>query len=338
MGNAARILIAVAAMFVLGAGLGAGLGVVSGSATAAADSVIATSPMPAPDATPLRTAAVASQAPRTHAPPPQVAAPRPATPQTVAVRSDDPPTREAALPSWQRYAVPVAATVGPRIAVVLDDVGVHVPNGRRAADLPAPVTLALMTYARGLEDLAARARANGHELLVHVPMEPFDGKWDTGPNALRTGLAAAELDRRIEWALSRFDGAVGVNNHMGSRFTSDPESMTVLMAALADRGMLFLDSITTGATKGRVTARTAGVPYLARDVFLDNQPDPESVWTRIAEVEALARRNGAAVAIAHPKGATLEVLRVWLPSLAARGITLVPLSALVTPQPLLAAN
>lgn len=332
MGVAARVLIAAAAMFALGAGMGAGFGVLNGSATAASNE-IAVALLPQPEAVPR-------PGPITVAPPP----PPPATVRVVAaVPPAIEPTPAAPLPAaplaaWQRFAVPSLAVDGPRIAVVLDDAGVHVPNGVRAAELPAPVTLALMTYAQGVDDLAAWARANGHELLVHVPMEPNDGRLDTGPNALRTGLDATELARRIEWALSRFEGAVGVNNHMGSRFTADPEAMAVLMAALGERGLLFLDSITTGRTKGRATARTAGVPYLARDVFLDNEADPESVWARIAEVEALARRNGSAIAIAHPKGATLEVLRVWLPTLAERGITLVPLSALVrAPQPVVAA-
>jgi polysaccharide deacetylase 2 family uncharacterized protein YibQ len=233
-------------------------------------------------------------------------------------------------PAWRQHAVATTPSDGrPRIAVVLDDVGVHVPNGQRALGLPAPVTMAIMTYAQDAAALAARARANGHELLVHVPMEPEDDTWNTGPNALRASLGPEELGRRIEWALGRFDGAVGINNHMGSRFTADAAAMAVLMEALGARGMLFLDSLTTNRSAGRRTARAAEVTYVARDVFLDNDPDPESVWSRIAEVEVLARRNGSAVAVGHPKGVTLQVLKEWLPSLAERGFVLVPLSALV---------
>ena len=237
-------------------------------------------------------------------------------------------------PAWQRNAVsPVPANGRPRIAVVIDDVGVHVPNAQRTVDLPGPLTLSLMTYATNLPKLAEAAHAHGHELMLHVPMEPEDGAdpVDPGPNVLDTGLPAAELHRRMQWALDRADGLgiVGINNHMGSKFTADRGAMTSLMQELSARGLLFLDSLTTGHSVGRVTARAANVPFVARDVFLDNEETPEAVRQQLKAVEAAAKRDGTAVAIGHPKAVTLDALRAWLPTLAARGFVLVPLTDLV---------
>ncbi len=170
-----------------------------------------------------------------------------------------PPVREittANRPAWQRFAVPVA-NIGtrPTIAVVLDDLGLNRPGTRRAIALPAPLTLSFMTYAKGLGRMAGQARAAGHELMLHVPMAPRDGSYDPGPNVLGSDLPDAELARRLDWGLERFDGFVGVNTHMGSRFTASPRGMAAVMAALKGRGLLFLDSLTSPASVGAAIAR-----------------------------------------------------------------------------------
>ena len=244
-----------------------------------------------------------------------------------------------AQPAWQRFAVPAPASGGlPRIAIVIDDVGVHIPNSWRAVELPGPLTISLMTYALNLSALAQAAHGAGHELLLHVPMEPEGPDVDPGPNVLLAQTSREELLRRITWALGRVDGVVGVNNHMGSRFTADRAAMDLLMGELSRRGLLFLDSLTTGQSVGRSASRAAGVPYLARDVFLDNEPDVAVVRAQLAELESVARKDGAAIAIAHPKPGTLQALQEWLPTLADRGLVLVPLTALLPAAPAVAAR
>ncbi len=257
----------------------------------------------------------------------QAALPMPSVPDL----SDVPDLNYAGQPPWQRFAVPVAAVgARPMIAVVLDDLGLNRPGTNRAIDLPAPLTLAFMTYAEGLPRMAARARRAGHELLLHMPMAPSDPAYDPGPNVLRTELAPAELARRLEWGLGRFEGFVGVNNHMGSRFTASRAGMAPVMTALRARGLLFLDSMTSGASVGADMAGRAGVPFARRDVFLDNEwSDRAAIARQFAHLEAVARRNGSAVGIGHPHRATLDVLARWLPEARARGFAIVPVSAIV---------
>ncbi len=237
-----------------------------------------------------------------------------------------PPDQQA----WRRNAVAVADPRGrPMIAIVIDDLGLDRRNADRVVQLPGPLTLSFMTYA---DDLAAQTRAAhaaGHELLVHVPMQPLDQDLNAGFNVLRPDLAPDELRRRIEWALSRFDGYVGINNHMGSRFTADAGGMAVLFAELHRRGLLFLDSRTTPSTVGDAMAARYDVPFASRNVFLDNEASAEAVWAQLTRVEADARRTGFAIAIGHPHDGTIAALAQWLPTLSERGFALVPISRIV---------
>ena len=226
-------------------------------------------------------------------------------------------------PPWRRHAVPVAKPFeGPVIALVIDDLGLNRPNTRRTIELPGPLTLALMTYAETLQEFADKARSNGHELLVHFPMAPRDPRYDPGPNALRAELGKEELARRLAWGLSRFEGYVGVNNHMGSGFTASIPGMAQVMVELKERGLLYLDSLTVPGAVGAPLADRLGVPFAIRDVFIDNEYQDRA-----------ALRRGAAIGIGHPHNATLEELAVWLPDVQKRGFTLVPVSALMrTPK------
>ncbi len=234
-------------------------------------------------------------------------------------------------PAWQRNAVQVAKPFGgPVIAVVIDDLGLNRANTRRTIELPGPLTLALMTYAETLQEFADRARANGHELLVHFPMAPRDPRYDPGPNALRADLGKEELARRLNWGLSRFQGYVGVNNHMGSGFTTSIPGMAQVMMELKARGLLYLDSLTVPGAVGAPLADRIGVPFAKRDVFIDNDfEDRDAIRRQLQQLERIALRRGGAIGIGHPHDATLEELAIWLPEVQKRGFKLVPVSALV---------
>ncbi len=251
--------------------------------------------------------------------------PFPLPPPGVAARAD----RDLAslTPPGESPAAPPASR--PRIAVVIDDMGIDRRRTRRAIALPGPLTTAFLTYADDLPEQTAAARAAGHELLVHVPMQPRNRRLDPGPKVLESDLEASEIRARLAWGLGRFEGFAGINNHMGSRFTTDPEGMAVVMDELKARGLYFLDSRTSGGTVGPQAARRAGVPYVSRNVFLDNINDPKAVARQLAAVERLARRGGRVVAIGHPRDVTLDLLADWLPTLDAKGFDLVPVSRMI---------
>ena len=217
----------------------------------------------------------------------------------------------------------------PVIALVIDDLGMDRKRTARVIGLKGPLTLSFLAYADGLEGQTAAARNAGHELMLHIPMEPGSKNVDPGPNVLLGGMKPAELKRRLRWNLDRFDSYVGVNNHMGSKFTADAAAMAVVMEEIKSRRLMFLDSRTTGNTVGGVVARRMGVPFLERNLFLDHDNDVAAINARLADLEKLARRKGKAIAIGHPREATIRALVAWLDGVEAKGFQLVPLTALL---------
>ena len=271
--------------------------------------------------------------------PPLVVPPLPKPiPPTVLAAMLPPPAPPSAAPApmapgspqWRKNALPfVPLSNGPMIAIVIDDMGLDRRRSSRVVGLPGPLTLAWLPYANDLPHQTRTARAAGHELMVHIPMEPQANDIDPGPDAMKVGIGDAELLRRLDRGLKSFDGYIGVNNHMGSRFTEDSAGMEVILSELQRRGLMFLDSRTTNHSVASSIACGMHLPALGRDVFLDNDMSPSAVRASLAKVETVARRQGYAIAIGHPHDATVNALVEWLPTVAARGFTLVPVSAIL---------
>ena len=276
---------------------------------------------------PREAAAILPPRPR---PPPIFVQPREEEPAPPAAASLVSPRLPEAQPAWIRFAAPWPDTgARPRIAIVIDDLGPDHARTERAIALPGAVTLSFLPYSDDLPQLTELARRKGHELLVHVPMEPRNEHIDMGPNGLALDQPRYEVLRRLRWDLDRFDGYVGINNHMGSRFTADPQAMGWVVAELKSRGLMFLDSRTTPNSAGEAVAATEEIPYTARDVFLDDDNRAPAVVARLKEAEGVARRTGTAVAIGHPHEATLAALESWIAGLSREGIVLVPLTDIV---------
>ena len=257
-----------------------------------------------------------------------------AAPPAARVPPPDAVRENGNLPAWRKFAVAVPTAEGRhRIALVIDDLGVDKPRTQRVIRLRAPLTLSFLTYASGLKELTTAAHAAGHELLMHVPMEPGSTIIDPGPNVLLTGIPAPELEASLRWNLDQFDGYVGINNHMGSRFTADLPGMLVVMEELKRRKLLFLDSVTAPNSVAGRAARRVGVPFARRNVFIDNEDNVEAITKQLLQVERLAAQTGVAVAIGHPREATLNALIPWLDGIEARGFQLVPISAVIAPGP-----
>ena len=256
--------------------------------------------------------------------------PRAAKPQQLAAAASSADTTN--LPTsnpqtWRRNALPFAdLNSKPLVAIVIDDVGLDRPRSKRAWELPGPLTMSFLPYAKDLGEQARAARAHNKELMLHVPMEP-NGRQDPGPGALLVSLPDAELRLRTQVALDSFDGYAGVNNHMGSRFTAFRPGMDTVLRQLKARGLMFLDSRTTSQSVGDQLAQEMGVPSIVRHVFLDDDESIDAVHRKLAEAEALARRQGFVIAIGHPHEATLQALSEWLPTVQGKGLALAPATA-----------
>lgn len=233
-------------------------------------------------------------------------------------------------PLWKKNAVKVVLDPNkPKIAIVIDDLGVSRAHTKEVLQLPGPLTLAFLPYATHVRPLVEEGRKNGNEIMIHMPMEPLNPDLDMGGIYLSTEEGPAEFDAMLQKGLSAFDGYVGMNNHMGSRLTQDKDAMDRVMAELYKRGMLFLDSRTIGGSVAAKTAKQYQVPYASRDVFLDDDESLEAVHKSLAKTERLARKYGQAIAIGHPKRHTIDALKEWLPQAVKDGFQLVPISAVV---------
>jgi polysaccharide deacetylase 2 family uncharacterized protein YibQ len=220
----------------------------------------------------------------------------------------------------------------PQLAVIIDDVGLDVAAARRLISLDAPVTLSILPYAEAASVIAREAAQAGREVFVHLPMEPV-GVEDPGPHALTEFQSPSEMASRIGWAFSRVPGAVGFNNHMGSRLTSDRRAMDAMFSASdLPRSMLFVDSLTHPRSQAASAAQAAGLTAMTRDVFLDHVPDEASVSVQLNQALALALQNGQAIAIGHPRPETLAVLADLSRRADAVGVELVTISALGAAQ------
>lgn len=277
--------------------------------------------------------------PSREVPPPKIEMKADLAPETASILQPAPPAPEkpeiksekaSAPPALALNAVPVPATGRQAvIAVVIDDVGLDRPRALKMIELKGPLTLSLMTYADGIQSLSDLARKSGHEVMAHLPMEPLDPKENPGPGALKVSMDEAAIRRVMAEDLDDWTGYVGVNNHMGSRFTQDGARMAIVMDELKARGLLWLDSKTIGSSSGPTAAKAAGVPFLERDVFIDNMETVEAVLAQLETLIGTAQKHGTAIGIGHPHDATREALKKWLPSLEARGVTLVPVTEIL---------
>lgn len=221
-----------------------------------------------------------------------------------------------------------------RIALIIDDLGLHEGRARQIADLPAVMTLSWLPYAEHIREQTQYGFERGHQIFAHVPMQP-GGDEDPGPNALMTWHGRTEIKSLLDVQLSEFAGLTGINNHMGSRFTENPMSMAWLMAEVKARDLLFVDSLTSPRSEGAGVAKAYGLPFLKRDFFIDHDAKGNAalVEQRLADLEALALERGEVIAIGHPYIETVAGLEAWIPAAKSRGIEFITVSRLTAVQP-----
>ena len=231
----------------------------------------------------------------------------------------------------QFYARPFANTGKPRIAIVLTGVGVSARTTTDAiARLPGEFTLAFAPYGRDLEAQVMRARRDGHEILLQVPMEPFDfPDSDPGPHTLRANGAAKENIDRLHWLMTRFPGYVGLMNYMGGKLLSTPQALQPVLDEIGRRGLLFLDDGSTPRSAASDVAMRLNVPVLRADRAMDATGNARPLAVLLQEAEAVAQKQGRAVVTVPALAANIETLMGWEAELARRNIVVAPLSAVV---------
>lgn len=254
------------------------------------------------------------------------------TPAEVAAIPVDPPTAAItgpipadALPTSE--PAPYATSFkGPRIAIVLTEVGDHPAQARAAIDaLPAAVGLAMTPYP-DVRALGKAARADGHEVWVGLPMQPKSWpRVSPGKNTLLIGNAPEENLRRLDWALARVEGAVGVTGIMGSAFTESAPALRPVLGELAKRRLAYIDARASSRSVAVATSRETGTRAAANDRFLD---ESGNIAANLAALERQAKLQGHAIGYARPLPATVAALAAWAPTLEDKGVLLVPPSSL----------
>ena len=219
----------------------------------------------------------------------------------------------------------------PRVAIVIDDCGQRLDLLERAIRCRVPLTFAIIPHLPYSRESAERAHAAGREIIVHQPMEPDAPGENPGQGAIVSGMRRDKITRILRESFEDVPHAVGMNNHMGSRATSDEGLMESTFSALAQvrPGALFLDSRTTAGTVAMDVARRKGIRAAQRSVFLDNDLDAAAIRSELDRLVQVATEQGQAVAIGHLKEETLAVLEAMLPGMDGRDCRFVFLSDLV---------
>ena len=225
----------------------------------------------------------------------------------------------------------VKKKVGPRVAIIIDDMGSSKRRARELINLDAPITLSFFPLSRNSRKLAQEASEKGKEVILHMPMEPHGfPEINPGKGALLMSMADGELHRQIHENLEAIPFIKGVNNHMGSRFMEDDQRVSILIEELKGRNLFFLDSRTTPKTVGYRIAKKMGIKTEQRDVFLDNNSyDEAEIRKNILALAKIAKTEGKAIGIGHPHPATIKSIREMIPKLKKRGIEIVPLSQIM---------
>jgi len=231
----------------------------------------------------------------------------------------------------EAYSRPAGASGARKnqIAIIVGGLGLNEQTTQRAlADLPAETTLALAPYAQELFDWMARARGRGHELLLQLPMEPFDyPNNDPGPKTLLVDdLWETNVDR-LHWLLSRMTNYVGVVNYMGARYSASPEALRPLFDELRVRGLLYVDDGSTPLSRSSEVAGELNVPFAQSSLVLDTLLTAEDIDARLLDLESLAREKGIAIGVASAFPITIKRLKRWAEGAERRGIKLIPVSA-----------
>ena len=229
------------------------------------------------------------------------------------------------------YARPTSrrSAANARVVLIVGGLGISQTGTQEALRVLAPeVTVAFAPYGSSLDRWMTRARGDGHELLLQMPMEPFDyPDNDPGPHTLLTGATPEINGERLQYLLGRLTNYVGIVNYMGAKFTSNDAALSAAMKEIGGRGLMWVDDGTSSRSLAEPTARSTRTPFARADIVIDGVAADDMIEARLAQLEQMARAKGLAIGTASALPITLRHLERWTKTLEARGITLVPISA-----------
>ena len=217
----------------------------------------------------------------------------------------------------------------PRIALIIDDIGFTFSRARQFLELGVPITFSILPRLGNSHDLALEIHSEGQEIMLHQPMEPHNPELNPGPGALYVGYGAERIVRIVEENISSFPFAIGVNNHMGSKFTECGREMSEALGVIKKRGFFFIDSLTTSRSKAFKVARKLNMVTASRNIFLDNRREETAILFQLNKLKSHAYKCGHAIGIGHPFPETARAISQFVRGLKDSGITLVHASRLV---------
>jgi uncharacterized protein len=217
----------------------------------------------------------------------------------------------------------------PKIAILLGGMGLNEKLTSQAVkDLPADITFAFAPYGNNLQQQVDRARSEGHEVFLQVPLEPIGYPANSpGPKTLEGDTTDAENLDALRWHMSRFTGYAGVVNYMGSRFLSMPKAIKPMLSELKQRGVLFLEDGSMALSATENTAKSISMPIKRAQVVIDADPNPQAIIAQLTLLEEQATGTGFAVGTGTGLDVTINTVREWAKAAAERGIILVPITA-----------
>lgn len=217
----------------------------------------------------------------------------------------------------------------PRVVLIVGGLGISQTSTQEALRVLGPdVTLAFAPYGSSLDRWVQKARSDGHELLLQVPMEPFDyPDNDPGPQTLLTTASAEVNTERLMTLLGRLTNYVGVVNYMGAKFTADDRALGGVMRELGGRGLMYVDDGSSSRSTAEGVTKASRAPFARGDVVIDGVATDEAIDAKLAQLEQVARTKGVAVGTATALPITLRHLQGWTKALEGRGLALVPVSA-----------
>lgn len=223
----------------------------------------------------------------------------------------------------QAYARPFRSNGKPMVSLVVGGLGLNAVTTRAAIErLPAEVTLSFVPYAEGLQAWIDMARAQGHEVMIELPMEPTGyPDNDPGPYTLLSSGGADDVEAKLDWLLGRATGYFGVTNYLGDRFATSDEGMGAMLGVLRQRGVAFLDD-------GSMRRKPGAFARASADRIIDEQQSPAAIMGQLTALEAAAKTRGAALGTGFSYPVTVEAAARWTAGLEARGLQLAPASAM----------